>query len=224
MPSPGLTVVAGRNGCGKSSFAEALEVALTQGSYRWRTRVSTLQKTWQNIHAVDPSEVVVRLTEEGKGGTTVGVAWHAGSDFLDGTSWVQRPGEGRQPGLDGLGWTTSMEIFRPFLSYSELGALFGEQSKLHDALGNVLGLDRLDDALDRLTTRRKELVGPAKAADERRKALKVDLAEVSDERAVMALGPLTRRKPDLVAVRSVVTGQLGPSSDGLLSKLRAVQG
>lgn len=37
-PAPGLTVVAGRNGSCKSTFAEALEVALTSTSYRWRNR------------------------------------------------------------------------------------------------------------------------------------------------------------------------------------------
>jgi hypothetical protein len=33
-PAPGLMVVSGRNGSGKSSFAEALELALTGTSYR----------------------------------------------------------------------------------------------------------------------------------------------------------------------------------------------
>src|SRR5918994_3502169 len=35
-PAPGLVVVAGRNGSGKSTFSEAVEVALTRTSYRWR--------------------------------------------------------------------------------------------------------------------------------------------------------------------------------------------
>src|SRR5688572_13590327 len=34
-PGPGLTLVIGRNGSGKSSFAEALEVLLTGTSVRW---------------------------------------------------------------------------------------------------------------------------------------------------------------------------------------------
>jgi hypothetical protein len=34
-PSPGLTLVVGRNGSGKSSFAEALEVLLTGNLRRW---------------------------------------------------------------------------------------------------------------------------------------------------------------------------------------------
>ncbi len=35
-PGPGLTLVVGRNGSGKSSFAEALEVLLTGDSLRWK--------------------------------------------------------------------------------------------------------------------------------------------------------------------------------------------
>jgi hypothetical protein len=37
-PGPGLTLVVGRNGSGKSSFAEALELLLTGDSWRWRGR------------------------------------------------------------------------------------------------------------------------------------------------------------------------------------------
>src|SRR5436190_17741503 len=37
-PGPGLTLVVGRNGSGKSSFAEALELLLTGDNSRWSTR------------------------------------------------------------------------------------------------------------------------------------------------------------------------------------------
>lgn len=39
-PGPGLTLVVGRNGSGKSSFAEALEVLLTGESLRWKDRAA----------------------------------------------------------------------------------------------------------------------------------------------------------------------------------------
>ena len=39
-PGPGLTVVTGRNGSGKSSFAEAAELALTGENKRWADRSS----------------------------------------------------------------------------------------------------------------------------------------------------------------------------------------
>ena len=37
-PGPGLTLVVGRNGSGKSSFAEALELLLTGTNRRWHDR------------------------------------------------------------------------------------------------------------------------------------------------------------------------------------------
>jgi chromosome segregation ATPase len=37
-PGPGLTLVVGRNGSGKSSFAEGLELLLTGDTYRWSQR------------------------------------------------------------------------------------------------------------------------------------------------------------------------------------------
>ena len=37
-PAPGITIVSGRNGSGKSSFAEALEFAVTGESYRWKNQ------------------------------------------------------------------------------------------------------------------------------------------------------------------------------------------
>jgi len=39
-PTAGLTVVAGRNGSGKSSFSEALEFAITGNTYRWSGKKS----------------------------------------------------------------------------------------------------------------------------------------------------------------------------------------
>jgi hypothetical protein len=43
-PSPGLTLVVGRNGSGKSSFAEGLELLLTGDTYRWSQR----SKVWRD--------------------------------------------------------------------------------------------------------------------------------------------------------------------------------
>src|SRR5262245_12856931 len=43
QPRPGLTIVAGRNGSGKSSFAEAIEIALTGDSQRWADKHSVFR-------------------------------------------------------------------------------------------------------------------------------------------------------------------------------------
>ena len=50
-PGPGLTLVIGRNGSGKSSFAEALELLLTGDTFRWKEKRSKVWKEgWRNLH------------------------------------------------------------------------------------------------------------------------------------------------------------------------------
>lgn len=50
-PGPGLTLVTGRNGSGKSSFAEAAELTLTGDSRRWPGRTVVWRKGWRNLHS-----------------------------------------------------------------------------------------------------------------------------------------------------------------------------
>src|SRR6185295_18181078 len=50
VPGPGLTLVIGRNGSGKSSFAEALEQLLTGETFRWAHRTKEWQGGWRNLH------------------------------------------------------------------------------------------------------------------------------------------------------------------------------
>jgi hypothetical protein len=105
-PAPGLVVVAGRNGCGKSSFAEALEMTLTRGSYRWRQRTAVWHQAWRNVHHQSPVSITVTLAEEGHGPTVVGAQWEAGAPLEGGAAWTQRRGAKREPGLDVLGWAS----------------------------------------------------------------------------------------------------------------------
>lgn len=65
-PGPGLTVVVGRNGSGKSSFAEGLEVLLTGNSYRWEGKTVSWKKGWRNLHQGDNPKIVAKFQEIGR--------------------------------------------------------------------------------------------------------------------------------------------------------------
>jgi predicted ATPase len=218
-PGPGLTVIAGRNGCGKSSFAEALEVALTRRSYRWSKRSAVWSESWRNLHQPEPASILVQLAEEGAGTTTVGAEWTTGAGLDDVTIWMQRPGC-KRGGLQDLGWDRELELFRPFLSYDELGALFAEPSKLHDALAGILGLDRLEDATKLLAATAKEVGASAAEASTLSKQLLPLLTSSTDARAGQVAKLMRGRKPDLDAVSALVTG--AAPVDAQLAQLRGL--
>lgn len=218
-PGPGLVVVSGRNGSGKSSFAEALEVALTGQSYRWQSRPTILQQRWRNLHA-GAAAIQVELAEEGRGTTAVGAAWSAEA-ALDGVDcWVQRPGEKRTPGLESLGWTEKMGPFRPFLSYDELEALLSAGSKLHETLDSILGLRLIDEARKRLQAKMKEASAPKETADRLRRSLRPELEILDDDRARLAVELLAKRPPPLDALAALATGD--HTDDGSSAALRQV--
>ena len=123
-PGPGLTLVVGRNGSGKSSFAEGLELLLTGDTYRWRDRSRIWRDGWRNLHHPKAALAADFALEGERGACTVACEWPEGAELEAAT-----------------------RRHRPFLSYNELGSLLDEgPSKLYDALAKVLGLDALVDA------------------------------------------------------------------------------
>lgn len=224
QPQPGLTIVAGRNGSGKSSLAEALEVALTGSTYRWGRKGSVQWKEqWRNLHHPAPAGVEVRIAEEGRGQTTVGLSWEdSETDVGAYSTWVQRPTEKRQPGLTSLGWERALQTYRPMMSYDELGGLLeGGPSGLYDALSAALGVEELSAAIKLLDTRAKSLKAPEKELTARRRALQTEAKGIDDERAQEAATLLRSTAPDTAALRDLATGSQAQDS-GPLAWLRAI--
>jgi DNA repair exonuclease SbcCD ATPase subunit len=205
-PGPGLIVVAGRNGSGKSTLAEALELALTGTNSRWEDKAAVWSQNWRNLHAGEPAEIRIGITEEGSGVTTIGVDWPAGDvDVDEMKTWVQRDGEKRQD-TSVLGWNTALEMYRPLLSYDELGGILeGRPSDFYDELYKLLGLEQLTEAITRLDAEVKQLKQPAADVKRARDGLKPILETHDDPRAATALAQVTKTKPDLDAVRPLIT-------------------
>lgn len=221
-PFPGITVVSGRNGSGKSSFAEALEFALTGQSYRWSKKAKLWQDNWRNLHSPEPCSVRVQFTVEGDRATSIGADWARDADLTDAKHWSARAGEKRQAGVSALGWTNAVEVFRPLLSYDEIGGLLEQEpSKLYDALAKLLGLEEIQDAETRLDALHKEKRIPRQNAKDALTGLKAQLAEADDDRAATLAKLLRSRKPDLDAIADLATGGAG-AAESTVARLNSL--
>jgi predicted ATPase len=224
VPGPGLTLVVGRNGSGKSSFAEALEVLFTDDNQRWARRSAVWREGWRNLHH-QQTEIGASLAVEGLAGeTAVTRTWEVGADLEESDVEVQPHGLPKT-NLAFLGWEGAMAAYRPFLSYSELGAMFDEgPTKIHDAVSAVLGLEELDAAAKALRDSRLERERGVKEVDGNRDRIAGSLERLDDERAVAAVAALRTRPPNLGRLKDLVTvGATGPpTSDlGILQRLAA---
>lgn len=213
-PGPGLVVISGRNGSGKSTVAEALELALTGDSYRWKNRNAVWTDNWRNLHGDGTAGIQLELVEEGSGAITIGLDWAPGADLKEPAAWWQRPGQKRQAGADPLGWSRALDMYRPLLSYDELGGVLdGSPSELFDKLHTLLGLEGITVAGRRLADRTKQWQGPQADLRQRTVALKAMLASSDDPRAVAAASLVAKRKPDLDAVQALAVGAESPRSE-----------
>jgi recombinational DNA repair ATPase RecF len=223
-PGPGLTLVIGRNGSGKSSFAEALEVLFTGDNPRWVKRSAVWREGWKNLHQADSTEIQATLAVEGVvGATTVTRTWPEQAGLDDSVVAVQPHGQPRTD-LGFLGWDDALPMFRPFLSYSELGSLLDEgPTKLHDAVSAVLGLDELTDAEKTLRSHRLDRERALKEVLARRDQLVEALEGQDDHRVTQSVAAMGRGKyPDLNALERIATGSASDSGDSELARLRRV--
>ncbi|MFE6551722.1 AAA family ATPase [Streptomyces sp. NPDC057746] len=221
-PRPGVTLVVGRNGSGKSSIAEGIETAFTGTNMRWQGQDAMRTSNWRNLHDGAKPEIEVKLAIEGDTGrSTLTRTWN-GEDFGDTSGELKRPGHGRIV-LDQVDWKQALTDYRPFLSYVDLGRMIsGKPSQMYDAIATILGLGHLSAADGRLQRQEKELNDAVKAAKDEVPELKEALyALEDDDRAIQALVAIdTTGCPDFEALEALVAG-LPVADDGLLAELRA---
>jgi ABC-type Mn2+/Zn2+ transport system ATPase subunit len=227
---PGLTLVVGRNGSGKSSFAEALEVLFTGDSKRWEGRSKIWKEGWRNLHCPQPTSVEANLLVEGQGVMKAAAAWDEGAP-LDTCKMVVQPKGKPKTSLQALGWSEALVSYRPFLSYNELGSMLDEgPSKLYDALSLVLGLEDLVAGQDALAAARLERQKSFKLADQQRQALldqlNAWLEEETDGRARACLDALTSKDWGLNVLEKLLDVRSVPADDRdivILTKATALE-
>jgi energy-coupling factor transporter ATP-binding protein EcfA2 len=214
---PGLTLVIGRNGSGKSSFAEALEMLFTGNNRRWATRSVVWREGWRNLHH-PTAAIEASLAVEGvPGATVVRRQWVDGADLGDGAVDVQPHGEKRTD-LTYLGWEEALVTYRPFLSYSELGSMFDEgPTKLHDAISVVLGLEELPAAEKALKDARLVRERAHKAVLAERDAICAQLNQLDDDRARIVSGALAGKHLLLDVAEQAVVGSPAADTSGELA-------
>ena len=218
-PRPGLTLVVGRNGSGKSSFAEALEVLLTGNLRRWEKLSAVWKQGWRSMHYPDQARITAEFVIEGAGPAQAQRIWQAGADFAGSSVTVQVAGE-KQAGIERLGWTSALTDYRPFLSHSELEAFFGSPSGLYELLASVLGLEDLTLAAARLAQARRARETALAEVKKRLPGLLARLEAADDERAGACRRALAGRSWDLAAARSAATGSPMAAEGGELDRLR----
>lgn len=218
-PGPGLTLVVGRNGSGKSSFAEALELLLTGKTFRWDQRTAVWREGWRNLHQGTGAAIAADFAVEGEAaGLTVGRAFPDGARLADeGETRATRPGRPAQPFAE-LGWGSALASWRPFLSYSELGSTFDAPSELHDRLAQILGLEELAEAQKLLAAERLARRKALDEAERGRKALLEALAAHPDLRATRVRAELEKESWGLDEIESL----LGSAASRLQADLSAL--
>lgn len=223
-PGPGLTLIVGRNGSGKSSFAEGLEILLTGANLRWEARTKVWREGWQNLHYNGPTTLSAELHVDGQPGfLRVTRTWPPGSDVTAANDCAAVRGDGTPTTLAELGWDLALSRYRPFLSYAELGEMFDELATMYDALAAILGLGEVDALADSLRAARLDRERAFKQFKVLRDGFLDRLDLCADERAAAAARALRAKALDFDALELALEGLVeGADPTGELERLRGL--
>ena len=223
-PGPGLTLVVGRNGSGKSSFAEAAEMLFTGTNRRWASRPPIWQDGWRNLHHRTGCAIAAALAIDGEAGSVTLRRQWSDDAALDDTTTVVDAEHGAARDLAALGWDRAVIAYRPFLSYNELGSMLeGKPSELHDAMSSILGLDELEQATRALGDAKRVRARQLRDARAALAPLLDQLAATDDERAGRCHRALSARTWDLDALDEVLLAEeLDADAGGVLATLRGL--
>ena len=213
VPGPGLTLVVGANGTGKSSFAEGLEFLLTGRNSRWQDKSAEWRQGWRNLHVQDTPELEADFTVDGQPeDSAVSRRWDSVTAGIEDHALA---------GLEDLEWTAALDTHRPFLSYDQLNDIVEKgPSAQYDAMAAGLGLERLTEARARL--RAQGLADRRTLRDARGElnGLLAELDALDDERANTIRAALAYEPWDLEAIPRVLEGDLDGIDDRPLDLLR----
>ncbi|MCY3593039.1 MAG: AAA family ATPase [Acidobacteria bacterium] len=223
-PGPGLTLVVGRNGSGKSSFAEALELLLTGDSSRWANRPVVWKNGWKNLHWPGPARIQARFTLAGeRQSLEASREWRADEDDLEAGRSALTGSRSGESVLD-LGWGPALSAYRPLLPHRELAAIAeGKPSEVYDRMSAALGLDALVEARERLRKRRLAERKLFLAAEKWCKEHLSSVEAIDDERArecSRALRSVQAHQWELDAVSRVLKGAVGSEGEEVIGVLR----
>ncbi|WP_203754939.1 AAA family ATPase [Actinoplanes cyaneus] len=226
-PAPGLTLVVGRNGSGKSSLAEATELVLTDDSQRWARRPVTFRQGWRNLHHDGPTGITIGLRVDGQAPVELGRRWPTtATDPAEAELTVALGGRSRaadQP----PGWLDRIDLYRPFLSARDLERVItARPAELYDALSPILGLAPLSAADGRLQQRRRERADRVQDLRTSFTRLRSELGELDDDRARQALAALGRQsaRADLTALAALVDGTAATGDQPAVAAARRLIG
>ena len=201
-PRPGLVLVVGRNGSGKSSIAEAAELAMSGKSDRSSTHL------WadglRNLHHDGPTRIAVSVRADA--GADVVIGRELQTDRADeASSSAER--DGMPFDLESLGWDEAVVRFRPVLTYGELARMSSEKpSALFDPLNRILGLEELTAADTVLRTTETQLGQHGKEARALLPALLAKLTASDDERSEPLRRALAGRSADVSQASALLDG------------------